>query len=466
MRLVPQTLAARLTIVLLLGLVLAQLLSTAVDIFDRGRAFYRSTTLEAAQHISDFVKILDAVRPEERNKIVESLTGRALAIRLSRSAVPLGGSRSERPYEQVFHAMLRQDLGPGREIQVRLFRSPRLVGSRRASLLDTPANALDRYLTPQLLYLMPHGYSFVTRVRLRDGTVATFSSPLPYEHIARLYVLLPKRALMLAIVIGLMLAAFRWITKPVRKMAQAALALGDDLDRPPITETGPEEIRAATRALNVMQLRLQEYVRDRAAMLAALSHDLKTFITRVRLRSELLPASLQRDRLIGDLGEMTTMVNATLDFLHGISSHGGRSQFDVMALVESVRIDAEDMGWTVTASGATQESFFGNAQDLRRCLMNLVENAIKYGGSAAIRVQTDENELTIGVCDPGAGITPDEQERVFTPFYRGRTDGVGGAGLGLSIARTIARAHGGDVIFLPANSMPGFCAAIRLPLRQ
>jgi signal transduction histidine kinase len=366
--------------------------------------------------------------------------------------------------------MLRRDLGPGWQVQVQLHRSSRRAGRQTASFSDAPANVLDRYLTLQFFYPIPRGFAFVTHIRLRDGNWVTFSAPLPFGHVTRFYVLLPKLALMLAVIVALMLVAMRWVTDPMKKMAHAALALGQDLGRPPLEERGPEEVRATARALNVMQLRLQNYVRDRSAMLAALSHDLKTFITRLRLRSELLPDGDHRDRLIGDLDDMSAMVNATLDYLRGVNPHGTRSLFDVTALVESVRIDAEDMGWNVTVSGTAHRPFLGNAQELRRCLMNLVENAVKYGGKATIQLEEGTDQLTIGVFDPGPGIPPRERERVFEPFYRGESyrgesSRLEGAGLGLNIARSIARAHGGDVVFKP-DTPQGFCVAIRLPRLQ
>ncbi len=450
--------------VLLLGMFLAQLLSMAINILDRGRAFYRSTTLQVAEHIADIAKALDVVHPEERARIIRRLSDNRLAITLS-GAPRSSDDASERSYARAFEAMLQRDLGSHWPVHVLLRQSTRQDAREPPFFPETPGNALDRYLTLRLFYLAPRGFSFVTHIQLHDGHWVTFSAKLPYEHIARLYILLPKLALMLAMAVVLLLIAVRWVTHPMKNMAQAALLLGQDLNHPPLEENGPDEIRATARALNIMQLHLQEYVRDRAAMLAALSHDLKTFITRLRLRTELLPESAHRERLIRDLADMASMVGATLEYLHGIDPGQGRVHFDATALAESIRIDAEDMGWKVAVEGAAGAPFYGNPQDLRRCLMNLVDNAVKYGGRATIRLEDRSDGLTIAVCDPGRGIPSGERERVFEPFYRSqpaRGRDREGTGLGLNIARTIARAHGGDVILQDDPSL-GFCAVLRLP---
>lgn len=464
MRVIPQTLAGRMTAVLLLGLILAQILSVLVNILDRGHAFYRSTTFAMADQVADIAKALDVVSPDERARIIKRLSDRRLGIALSRGP-RLSESASERSYARAFEAILKTQLGRGWPVHVLLHRTRQ--SSRKAFLFaESPSSVLERYLTLRLFYLLPRGFAFLAEVRLRDGTWVTFSARLPYEHITRLYVLLPKLALMLVVVIALLLVGVRWVTRPMQKMARAALQLGYDLNSKAVEESGPEEIRSTARALNVMQLRLQHYVRDRAAMLAALSHDLKTFITRLRLRSELLPDSPDRGRLISDLDGMANMVAATLDYLHGVDPEHGNCDFDVTAFVESIRIDCEDLGWTVAVSGMAQEPFYGNPQDLRRCLVNLVENAVKYGGRAMITVEDRPVELRIAVSDPGRGIPVAERERVFEPFYRvepsrGR-DPQEGSGLGLHIARTIARAHGGEIMFEPARQ-PGFCVILWLP---
>lgn len=459
----PLTLRARMMLLLLLGLILAQAGSIAINVLDRGQAFYRSTTLQVAQHIADLSKALDAVTPSQRARMVRVLNDRHLSIVLFHGP-DTGGLVSEKPYADAFRAMIRRDLGPGWPLHVILMRTAAGGPAMAPLFSDDPDNVLDRYLTARLFYLAPRGFSFITHIRLHDGTWVTFSSRLPYEHIARLYVLLPKILLILALAIGMLLIGVRWATRPLEEMARAALKLGNHLEGDPMPEHGPAEVRATARAFNVMQQRLKRYVGDRAAMLAALSHDLKTFITRLRLRTELLPESPHRDRLAADLSDMAAMVDGTLDYLYGSTHDRETLDVDLNALVASVCIDAQDIGGAASSSGFAASPYRANARDLRRCLGNLVENAIKYGGRADISVTDSPEEVQIAVRDPGAGIPAEEMERVFEPFYRvdsSRSRELGGTGLGLSIARDIARAHGGDVTL--ENTPAGFVATMHLP---
>jgi signal transduction histidine kinase len=213
-------------------------------------------------------------------------------------------------------------------------------------------------------------------------------------------------------------------------------------------ETGPIEVARAARAFNTMQSQLAEFLRSRTNLLAAMSHDLKTPITRLRLRSELLEDPTLRERYSQDLAELESMVSSTLDFLRGIHDEEPPTAFDVMALLESLQADLEETGAEVTLEGHTDRPFAGQRRALRRCLSNLLDNAIKYGGRANVIVLDDATTLTIRIEDRGPGIAAGELEKVFEPFYRiesSRSRETGGTGLGLAIARQIARAHGGDV---------------------
>jgi signal transduction histidine kinase len=197
-----------------------------------------------------------------------------------------------------------------------------------------------------------------------------------------------------------------------------------------------------------MQASLVRLIDERTRLLTAMSHDLKTPITRMRLRTELLENDNLREKFEKDLAEMETMVTQTLEFMRGVTHREPEQPVDVMALLESLQGDNEAMGRTVTINGRVTRPFSAVPQLLKRCISNLIDNATVYGQRAEIRVDQGPSELTIRVRDHGPGIPDAELEKVFEPFFRlegSRSRETGGTGLGLSIARNIARAHGGDV---------------------
>jgi signal transduction histidine kinase len=241
--------------------------------------------------------------------------------------------------------------------------------------------------------------------------------------------------------------------------------LGKNINRPPLPEKGPEEVRKAAQAFNTMQARLIGHIREQTALLAAMSHDLKTPVTRLRLRSELLGDPQLKAKFTKDLDEMESMVGATLDFLRGLENREPVKPVDVMALLESLQADMRETGGAVEIEGTTAKPYPGGPQALKRCLGNLVENAVKYGQSARIRVDDNDARLEIRIQDKGPGLPPAELEKVFEPYYRvegSRSRETGGTGLGLTIARGIAEAHGGQ-LSLRNREGGGLEATLALP---
>jgi signal transduction histidine kinase len=255
--------------------------------------------------------------------------------------------------------------------------------------------------------------------------------------------------ILLVTVIVLSLIAVRWVTGPLSALANAAEKLGEDINRPPLPETGPSEAQRAARAFNTMQQRLSRFIADRTRIFTAMSHDLKTPITRLRLRTEMLEDDALRTKFAKDLDEMEAMVTQTLDFMRDASTGEAVQRIDAMALLESLQTDYQDTGSRVEIEGRIEQTYPGRPLALRRCLTNLVDNAIRYGKHATIRVEDSADRLTIRVLDDGPGIPEQELAQAFEPFFRGeasRNRETGGTGLGLGIARNIARAHGGDLV--------------------
>jgi signal transduction histidine kinase len=281
---------------------------------------------------------------------------------------------------------------------------------------------------------------------------------------------LPFRLLttLVVLVLGVVLVslgAVRWLTRPLRTLAIAADNLGRNIDQPPLPETGPTEVKRASQAFNTMQRRLKRYLDDRARILAAVSHDLKTPITRLRLRAELMDDAELKQKISDDLDDMETMVSATLDFMRSDGANEQTQPLDMTALVESLVEDARELSWDVQLEGQAERPYAGKPLALKRCLNNLIENAVRYGHAARVVIDDRDDQLRIRVIDQGDGLPEAEMEQVFDPFYRreaSRSRHSGGTGLGLGIARNIARAHGGDVTL--ANHSPrGLMATVTLP---
>lgn len=273
--------------------------------------------------------------------------------------------------------------------------------------------------------------------------------------------------MLLLSVLLLAFLAVRWVTRPLSTLARAADELGIDLNRPPLPEEGPLEVRAAAAAFNNMQARLRDYIYERTRILTAVSHDLRTPITRLRLRAELLTDEELKGKLVRDLQEMENMTNATLSFLRGFEDREALQSVDLMALLESLETDSRDTGYDVTLHGKLGRPVTLRPRALRRLLDNLVTNAVRYGKKAIINIEDIGDAVVIRVRDAGPGIPVDELEKVFEPYYRldaARSQENGGTGLGLSIARNIADLHGGKLV-LQNHPAGGLEAILTLPVR-
>lgn len=257
--------------------------------------------------------------------------------------------------------------------------------------------------------------------------------------------------LSLLLVLGVSVWAVRRSTKPLNRFARAAERLGLDVNAPPMGENGPREVRRAAKAFNRMQRRLRAFVKDRTHMLAAISHDLRTPITRLRLRAEFIDDDEQRTKMLVDLDEMEAMIAATLQFARDDATSEATKQLDLAALVAGLCEDAHQAGDDVTCSGLKTLPFVGREVGLKRMVANLIGNAVRYGERARVNLSETEEEVCLSVADDGPGIPPDMMERVFDPFVRvegSRSRETGGTGLGLTAAKTIAQGHGGRVELL------------------
>jgi signal transduction histidine kinase len=257
----------------------------------------------------------------------------------------------------------------------------------------------------------------------------------------------------------------RRLASPFAIFAAAAERLGRDPRAPPLTVRGSAEIRMATSAFNDMQNRLRRYVDDRTSMIAAIAHDLRTPLTRLRFRVESAPEEL-RAKMSADIDQMEAMIAATLAFVRDTASEPQRSRLELSSLLESVVDDMADTGANVKFEPAERVVLNGDSLALRRLFSNLLENARKFGGAARANLSVRDGSAVVEIDDDGPGVPPAELERVFDPFYRrepSRNRQTGGIGLGLSVARSIARSHGGDLV-LENRVGGGLTARATLPL--
>ncbi len=255
------------------------------------------------------------------------------------------------------------------------------------------------------------------------------------------------------------------VSRPMRRLAFAAEAFGRGEEVKPLPEEGPIDIRRTAEAFNRMQERLRRFVSDRTGMLAAIGHDLRTPITTLRLRAEFVADPDERDKILMTLDEMQAMTEATLAFAREEATGEPTRVVDLAALTESVCSDLADLGWDVTFAESGKVPYRCRPAAIRRALRNLIENAVRYGGCARVSLALAKDSFEIAIEDNGPGIPEEEFERVFAPFFRlegSRSRTTGGVGLGLSIARTIVRGHGGDIELINLRGR-GLRAIIRLP---
>ena len=257
----------------------------------------------------------------------------------------------------------------------------------------------------------------------------------------------------------------RRLTAPISAFAAAAERLGRDPNAPPLEVSGSSEIGVAARAFNEMQERLRRYVQDRTTTIGAVAHDLRTPLTRLRFHIESAPPELRR-KMAADIADMEAMVAATMAFVREASQEGERSKLELSSLLDRVVEDFAELGKDVRLKDAQRVVIDGDGLALRRMFANLIDNAVKFGDCAHAELRRDESAVFIDIEDRGPGLADKDLEGMFDPFRRAepsRSRDTGGIGLGLTVARSIARAHGGDIILVNRDE-GGLRARVSLPL--
>jgi signal transduction histidine kinase len=442
-RLIPDTIAARTLLVLIIGLTISHLLSMGLYLTDRASALLFTGGEHIGERIVTISRLVENATQAERQRIIQLADSPRLHITLSPQSLiddQQGGGWEGR----VLRGALMAHLDEG---GIRAFRFQYVDETKSDS--EKP------------------GATFRVSVRLADDSWLNFNAPVePLSPFWSLRFALSMVVMLLAV--GILSAlVVRYLTAPLASFARAAHRLGIDVKAPPLPESGPAEVRQAIQAFNQMQERLRRFVDDRTQMIAAISHDLGTPITRLRLRAEFVEDAEEQKKMLADLDDMETMVSSALSLARDEASCEPYAMVDLRTLLQRVCDDKADEGQDVALDvGDDPVPFNSRPATLRRALTNLIDNAVKYGYRARVSLQNTLEGVRIQIDDDGPGIPEDLHEEVFKPFRRieaSRSRETGGTGLGLTVARTIIRAHGGDVV-LTNRSEGGLRVDVRLPL--
>jgi signal transduction histidine kinase len=446
------SIASRTFLVLLVGLTISHALSVTFYFSDRVSALILTGGEHVGERIATVTRLVENTSEAERQRIVDLANGEALHVAWDkRSAIEvedIGGWQAD-----VLRNALHDHFAEGEDQDFRIryddagtgrLEDRRVVGGDGAS---------------------PNGGTFSVSLRLADGSWLNFTAPLAEPEPFWSYRFLLSMAVMIVAVVILSAMVVYHLTAPLRVFARAAHRLGTDVNAAPLDEAGPVEVRRASRAFNEMQGRIRRFVEDRTQMIAAISHDLGTPITRLRLRAEFVENEEQRQKILSDLEEMDRMISSTLTFARDESAQEPRTSVDLAALLGSVCSDLSDAGLPAECERHEALPYSCHPTALRRALTNLIENAAKYGGRAEVSIVAEGQDVVVRIDDRGPGIPEDQLDSVFRPFHRlesSRSRQTGGTGLGLTVARTIVRAHGGEIT-LQNRSEGGLRVRVALP---
>ncbi len=483
MKFLPRTIFGRTLLVLLLGLTVSHLIGLALYAGERRQALTAAGGRWVAERIAAVAEAAENVPATERRHLVRTFLDPRFRVTWTERSVLKEEISDWRA--RLVRQVIRDHLGelPGERIR---------VAYGRTSGEDWSSSGRRRWWRERMHWLgatvghmeggdatthpFPHRGQgprawhsdrlMEVSLQMTDKSWLNFTAPaVPVQPFWSSPYLL-SMVLATATVLALSAWAVRRATAPLALFARAAERLGTDVDAPALAEEGPREVRRAAAAFNQMQRRLGRFIRDRTQMLAAVSHDLRTPITRLRLRAEFVEDWEQRKKMLADLEQIEAMISATLAFARDDFTEEARKPFDLGVLLQDLCDDAADAGHAATYEGAAHFACGGRPTALKRAFANLIDNAIKYGGVAKVALATAGGAITVVVEDDGPGIAQEEWDKVFAPFYRvdpSRSRESGGTGLGLAVVRSVVHGHGGDVT-LANRAAGGLRATVTLPL--
>ena len=404
-------------------------------------------SLHTAEKVEHLVLMLEAIPLKSRGSVAVAASHNGIAAEISSAKV--GGGEPDVELNEALH----QRLGKDRHIDAKKVACP-----------------VTLQVSDDLLQRGQQSVCRTISISLQDGTLLH----LALQHRRPLPAGPPLSQLLsylffFSVCLGLLAyGVARMSVQPLRKLAKAAIELGRNIEQPPLVEHGPTEVRDAAAAFNTMQAKIRRYIQERTQMLAAITHDLQTPLTRIRLRLEKVQDAELKARLIDDLSAVQTMIKDGLDLARSMNSEDPMRRTDFDSILSSLCADAVEAGQDVTLSGLTEVSIAVQPNAIQRCLTNLIDNAVKYGGYARITARRNKDKVIVQIRDGGPGIPEGMLESVFEPFFRlevSRSRDTGGTGIGVTIARNIAEKHGGTLL-LRNHPEGGLEATLELPVNS
>ena len=461
-RFLPKSIFGQTLLILLAGLLISHVIGSWIYTTDREQAIRTVGGFAAAQRIANLARLVRDAPSEWQPRIVAALSDQTFRVSLSAEPPAIDHANDGAPVAEAIKDYLVQQLSLGSAQQPRV----------SVSLPSGPPFGWHPMMGrgPMMHGFGPFGAlggfgDLQVAIPLPDGRWLSFLTALPENGPSFSRQFLLSMGLMAIIILAVSVWVVRRVTAPLASLSAAAERLGSDLNAPPMPESGTVETRKASHAFNTMQARLRALIENRTRMLAAISHDLRTPLTLLRLRAENVENAPERDKMLATIAEMDSMVAATLQFARDEAKPEPRRRTDVTALLASAVDDMADAGLPVSMDPAEPLICECQPAALKRALANLLDNAVKYGKGARAAIRSTPSAIEITVDDEGPGIPEDELARVFQPFYRlegSRSRETGGIGLGLAIALSVVQAHGGQ---LKLSNRPegGLRACVTLP---
>ncbi len=462
-RLLPSTLGGQLILVMLLAVAISQIVTLGIYRLERARAVRHVVGEECVGRAVSAFRLAEGIPEGERAQTLS-----AVETPLTRLWITEGEISSPQEWQKEARKHLLEPtsaIGRHSSTASLFLHDPMLAEVSDSSWTDLPAGSWLLQQPIRVLDLAAwNGFGFSMRLDGKNWLNMVYAKPGALMQVSLTPGYYTALVITVLIFAGAAIFIARRISRPLRHLAKSAEDLGRGQELAVLEEEGPDDIRSTIAAFNRMQVRLRRFLEDRTRMLAAIGHDLRTPITSLRLRTEFIADAEMREKFHATLDEMQSMAEAALSLVQSESPAETTRVVEVNALLESICDDLAELGWKVEFTSNRRLPYPCRPAALRRAVRNVIENAVRYGDIARVSLQPSGEGLEILVEDDGPGIPEADRDKVFEPFVRlenSRNRDTGGAGLGLALARSIVRNHGGDITL--AQTGKGLRVVIHLP---